>query len=164
MSCNTTIFISNSLPCSTHVDSCYRLQVWRYEGRNTLEYYLNRRDCTTALAEALGVEEVAAVPTVMAQVLEGISVQLPPPPPTSHPHPHHPHSERSPQPALFSVDRHLTLTSKDPIPINLRFSAVSASQLLGLIVMPLHPTLPLPVRQSTSSPPLPFRRRCIPLV
>lgn len=53
--------------------------MWRYEGRQTLDYYLKRRDCSAALAEALGVDEPAVVPTVMAQVLTGVSVRPPNP-------------------------------------------------------------------------------------
>ena len=49
--------------------------MWRYEGRRTLDYYLRRRDCVPALADALGVPEAAVVPTVMKQVLEGIAVR-----------------------------------------------------------------------------------------
>lgn len=48
--------------------------MWRYEGRRTLDYFLKRRDCTAALAESLGVEPAAAVPTVMAHILEGVAV------------------------------------------------------------------------------------------
>lgn len=57
-------------------------QMWRYEGRQTLEYYLKRRDCNAALAEALGVEAQAVVPTVMAHVLTGVSVSTVPRNPT----------------------------------------------------------------------------------
>jgi hypothetical protein len=51
-------------------------QVWRYEGHKTLAYYLRRRDCIQALAEDLGVDEGAVVPTVMKHVFEGLSVGL----------------------------------------------------------------------------------------
>ena len=50
-------------------------QMWKYEGRRTLDYYLRRRDCVAALADALGIPDAAVVPTVMQQILEGIAVR-----------------------------------------------------------------------------------------
>ncbi len=49
--------------------------MWKYEGRRTLDYYLRRRDCVAALADALGIQDAAVVPTVMQQILEGIAVR-----------------------------------------------------------------------------------------
>ena len=53
------------------------VQMWKYEGRQTLDHYLRRRDCVPALADALGIEQAAVVPTVMQQVLQGIAVRCP---------------------------------------------------------------------------------------
>lgn len=50
------------------------LQVWQYEGSNTLGGYLKRRDCIPGLAQDLGVSEAAAVPTVMKQIFENLVV------------------------------------------------------------------------------------------
>ena len=55
-----------------HIDA---LQMWRYQGSKTLSYYLRRRDCIAALAEDLGVEQEAVVPTVFKQVLESVAVR-----------------------------------------------------------------------------------------
>ncbi len=49
--------------------------VWEYEGDKTLAYYLKRRDMERALAEDLGVEEAAAVPTVMKQIFKCLVVR-----------------------------------------------------------------------------------------
>lgn len=49
--------------------------MWRYQGSKTLSYYLRRRDCIAALAEDLGVQQEAAVPTVFKQVLESVAVR-----------------------------------------------------------------------------------------
>ncbi len=50
------------------------IQIWRYEGRNTLAYYLRRRDCLSAIAADLGVPLEAVVPTVMKQLFENLQV------------------------------------------------------------------------------------------
>lgn len=47
--------------------------VWRYEGANTLAYYLRRRDCLAALGADLAVPQEAVAPTVMKQVFEALS-------------------------------------------------------------------------------------------
>lgn len=47
--------------------------VWQYEGDKTLAYYLRRRDCISALAEDLGIEENVVVPTVMQQIFENLN-------------------------------------------------------------------------------------------
>lgn len=49
------------------------MQVWRYEGSNTLAHYLGRRDALPALARDLGVPEAAAIPTAMQQLLESLA-------------------------------------------------------------------------------------------
>lgn len=48
--------------------------MWEYEGDKTLAYYLKRRDMERALAEDLGVDEAAAVPTVMKQIFKCLVV------------------------------------------------------------------------------------------
>ena len=48
--------------------------MWGYQGDKTLAYYLKRRDCARALADDLGVDEAAAVPTAMKQIFECLSV------------------------------------------------------------------------------------------
>lgn len=50
------------------------LQIWRYEGRNTLAYYLRRRDCLPSIAADLAVPLEAVVPTVMQQLFENLQV------------------------------------------------------------------------------------------
>jgi hypothetical protein len=47
--------------------------MWRYEGSNTLSYYLRRRDTLRALARDLGVPEDIVVPVAMRQLLLGLS-------------------------------------------------------------------------------------------
>ncbi|KXZ43807.1 hypothetical protein GPECTOR_80g167 [Gonium pectorale] len=47
--------------------------VWKYEGKNTLSYYINRRDTIRALATDMKVSESAVVPTVMKQIFEGLA-------------------------------------------------------------------------------------------
>eukprot|EP00775_Hariotina_reticulata_P003693 gene3693-3953_t len=47
--------------------------MWRYEGSNTLAYYLRRRDTLKALAQDLGVPEDIVVPVAMRQLLLGLS-------------------------------------------------------------------------------------------
>ena len=44
--------------------------VWRDEGTSTLQYFLRRRDCLTALGRALGVSTASAPATAMHQLLE----------------------------------------------------------------------------------------------
>ncbi|GMH44469.1 hypothetical protein BSKO_12421 [Bryopsis sp. KO-2023] len=46
--------------------------LWKYEGCNTLQFYLRRRDCIPALAMDMGVSERAVVPTVIKQVMENL--------------------------------------------------------------------------------------------
>lgn len=48
-------------------------QLWRYEGQNTLAYYLRRRDTLRALARDLDVPEEIVVPVAMRQLLLGLS-------------------------------------------------------------------------------------------
>lgn len=50
-----------------------RVQLWRYEGQNTLAYYLRRRDTLRALARDLDVPEEIVVPVAMRQLLLGLS-------------------------------------------------------------------------------------------
>jgi energy-converting hydrogenase A subunit M len=47
--------------------------MWRYEGSNTLAYYLRRRDTLKALARDLAVPEEIVVPVAMRQLLLGLS-------------------------------------------------------------------------------------------
>jgi hypothetical protein len=47
--------------------------VWRYEGSNTLAYYLRRRDTLRALARDLDVPEGIVVPVAMRQLLLGLA-------------------------------------------------------------------------------------------
>jgi Ser/Thr protein kinase RdoA (MazF antagonist) len=47
--------------------------VWRYEGANTLAYYLRRRDGVRALARDLDVPEDMAIPVAMRHVLTGLA-------------------------------------------------------------------------------------------
>jgi hypothetical protein len=49
------------------------LQMWRYEGQNTLAYYLRRRDTLRALARDLDVPEDIVVPVAMRQLLLGLA-------------------------------------------------------------------------------------------
>lgn len=49
------------------------LQLWRYEGQNTLAYYLRRRDALRALARDLEVPEDIVVPVAMRQLLLGLA-------------------------------------------------------------------------------------------
>ena len=44
--------------------------VWDYEGDKTLAYYLRRRDCITALASDMEIDEEAVLPTVMTQIFQ----------------------------------------------------------------------------------------------
>jgi serine/threonine protein kinase len=48
-------------------------QVWRYEGANTLAFYLRRRDGIRALARDLDVPEELAVPVAMRHLLTGLA-------------------------------------------------------------------------------------------
>lgn len=50
-----------------------RLQLWRFEGQNTLAYYLRRRDTLRALARDLDVPEDIVVPVAMRQLLLGLA-------------------------------------------------------------------------------------------
>ena len=50
------------------------LQIWAYEGSNTLAGYLRRRDCLNGIARDLGCAEEVAVSTVMKQILENLNV------------------------------------------------------------------------------------------
>jgi hypothetical protein len=47
--------------------------MWRYEGSNTLAYYLRRRDTLRALARDLAVPEDIVVPVALRQLLLGLS-------------------------------------------------------------------------------------------
>jgi energy-converting hydrogenase A subunit M len=47
--------------------------LWRYEGQNTLAYYLRRRDALRALARDLEVPEEIVVPVAMRQLLLGLA-------------------------------------------------------------------------------------------
>lgn len=49
------------------------LQLWRFEGSNTLAYYLRRRDTLRALARDLDVGEDIVVPVAMRQLLLGLA-------------------------------------------------------------------------------------------
>lgn len=51
----------------------FGLQMWRYEGSNTLAYYLRRRDTLKALARDLDVSEDIVVPVAMRQLLLGLA-------------------------------------------------------------------------------------------
>lgn len=51
------------------------MQVWEYEGAQTLGSFLRRRDCVRALALDLGVAEADAVPAVMRQLLQSLHVR-----------------------------------------------------------------------------------------
>jgi hypothetical protein len=53
--------------------ACIYLQAWRYEGSNTLAYYLRRRDALRALARDMGVDEGIVVPVAMRQLLLGLA-------------------------------------------------------------------------------------------
>ena len=53
---------------------CPCLQVWAYQGSNTLAHYLKQRDCLQALARDLRVGEDAVVPTVMQHILRCLEV------------------------------------------------------------------------------------------
>ena len=66
----------NCVQKSAGANSAVTVQMWKYEGRSTLDHFLRRRDCVPALADALGIEQAAVVPTVMKQVLEGIAVSM----------------------------------------------------------------------------------------
>eukprot|EP01025_Chloroclados_australasicus_P034827 TRINITY_DN3555_c0_g1_i11.p1 TRINITY_DN3555_c0_g1~~TRINITY_DN3555_c0_g1_i11.p1 ORF type:complete len:815 (-),score=93.92 TRINITY_DN3555_c0_g1_i11:1680-4124(-) len=46
--------------------------LWKYEGRYTLDHYLRRRDCTSAIAKDLGIEEEYVVPVVMRQLIQNV--------------------------------------------------------------------------------------------
>ena len=47
--------------------------MWRFEGNNTLAYYLRRRDALAALARDLDVPEALVIPVAMRQVLTGLA-------------------------------------------------------------------------------------------
>ena len=47
--------------------------VWRYEGANTLAYYLRRRDGLRALARDLDVPEQLVIPAALRQLLTGLA-------------------------------------------------------------------------------------------
>lgn len=51
----------------------HRAQVWRYEGANTLAFYLRRRDGLRALARDLDVPEALVIPVAMRQLLSGLA-------------------------------------------------------------------------------------------
>ena len=55
------------------------MQLWRYEGINTLQHYLQRKDCVAALALDLAAPKSAVVVTVLRQILEAASVSNPGP-------------------------------------------------------------------------------------
>eukprot|EP00798_Chlamydomonas_sp_ICE-L_P000831 gene831-33562_t len=46
--------------------------IWKFEGGNTLQYYLKRRDTLKAIAEDLQVPDSSAVATVMKQIFESL--------------------------------------------------------------------------------------------
>lgn len=46
--------------------------MWRYEGRNTLSYYLRRKDTIQVLARDMGVPEDEVVQVVVTQILEAL--------------------------------------------------------------------------------------------
>jgi serine/threonine protein kinase len=46
--------------------------MWRYEGQNTLAYYLRRRDTLRALARDLDCDEGMVIPVVMYQLFKGL--------------------------------------------------------------------------------------------
>lgn len=48
-------------------------QMWRYEGQNTLAYYLRRRDTLRALGRDLGVPPEIVIPVAMQQLLIGLA-------------------------------------------------------------------------------------------
>ena len=48
------------------------LQMWRYEGQNTLAYYLRRRDTLRSLAKDLDCSEEIVIPVVMYQLFKGL--------------------------------------------------------------------------------------------
>jgi hypothetical protein len=50
------------------------MQIWTYEGSNTLSGYLRRRDCLAGIARDLGCPEQVAVSMVMKQILENLQV------------------------------------------------------------------------------------------
>ena len=50
------------------------LQVWEYEGAQTLGSFLRRRDCLRSLAADLEVPESAVVPVVMRHILQNLQV------------------------------------------------------------------------------------------
>ena len=52
----------------------HAVQIWQYDGAQTLGSYLRKRDCIHALAADLGVSEPAVVPTVMKQIFESLQV------------------------------------------------------------------------------------------
>lgn len=52
------------------------LQVWKYEGSRTLDYYLRRRDCLRALSKDLQVPEEAVVATIMKQIFMSLEVSM----------------------------------------------------------------------------------------
>lgn len=47
--------------------------MWRYEGANTLAFYLRRRDGLRALARDLDVPEALVIPVAMRQLLAGLA-------------------------------------------------------------------------------------------
>lgn len=47
--------------------------MWRYEGQNTLAYYLRRRDTLRCLARDLDCPEDIVVPVAMRHLLLGLS-------------------------------------------------------------------------------------------
>ena len=52
------------------------VQIWTYEGSNTLSGYLRRRDCLAGIARDLGCPEQVAVSMVMKQILENLQVGM----------------------------------------------------------------------------------------
>lgn len=60
--------------CEPTNDGHIALQIWAYEGSNTLAGYLRRRDCLAGIARDLGCPEQVAVPMVMQQILDNLTV------------------------------------------------------------------------------------------
>lgn len=54
---------------------CTCPQVWLYEGKRTLGFFMQRRSPLQVLARELGVAQELVVPTVMKQLLENLQVR-----------------------------------------------------------------------------------------
>ena len=53
------------------------VQIWRYQGANTLQTYLQKSDPLAALSRSLLVPKEAVVATVMQQVFQAVNVSSP---------------------------------------------------------------------------------------